>query len=76
VNENICEMSYRERRRCASTTCRTTSRGVRRAGEGRRHPRGARPHVTAHLLHAKREEWREYITQVTQWELDRYLAKY
>ena len=25
---------------------------------------------------AKRQEWQEYITQVSQWELDNYLAKY
>ena len=34
------------------------------------------PHVTQHFLAAKREEWREYISQVSAWELDRYLAKY
>ena len=33
-------------------------------------------HVTENFLAAKREEWREYITQVTRWELDEYLAKY
>ena len=34
------------------------------------------PHVTEHYLAAKRQEWREYVTQVSQWELDAYLAKY
>jgi glutamine synthetase len=33
-------------------------------------------HVARHFLHAKREEWRDYITQVTRWELDHYLLKY
>ena len=33
-------------------------------------------HVAKHFLHAKREEWREYITQVHHWELERYLLKY
>ena len=33
-------------------------------------------HITQHFLAAKREEWREYISQVSQWELDNYLAKY
>jgi glutamine synthetase len=32
--------------------------------------------VTAQFLAAKREEWRDYISQVSAWELDRYLAKY
>jgi len=27
-------------------------------------------------VEAKRQEWREYITQVSAWELDSYLAKY
>jgi len=33
-------------------------------------------HVTRHFVEAKRQEWREYITQVSAWELDSYLAKY
>jgi len=33
-------------------------------------------HISQHFLAAKRQEWREYITQVSQWELDNYLAKY
>jgi glutamine synthetase len=33
-------------------------------------------HITAQFLAAKRLEWQEYITQVSQWELDNYLAKY
>jgi glutamine synthetase len=32
--------------------------------------------ILSHFLAAKREEWRDYITQVTQWELERYLVKY
>jgi glutamine synthetase len=34
------------------------------------------PHVTGHFLAAKRQEWRDYITQVSPWELENYLAKY
>ena len=33
-------------------------------------------HVTRHFLEAKRQEWRDYITQVTDWELENYLLKY
>ena len=33
-------------------------------------------HITSNFLEAKRQEWEEYITQVSQWELDNYLAKY
>jgi glutamine synthetase len=33
-------------------------------------------HVARHFVQAKREEWREYITQVSPWELENYLVKY
>jgi len=33
-------------------------------------------HIANHFLAAKRQEWQEYITQVSPWELDNYLAKY
>jgi glutamine synthetase len=33
-------------------------------------------HITANFVEAKRQEWRDYITQVSAWELDSYLAKY
>jgi glutamine synthetase len=34
------------------------------------------PHVATNFIEAKRQEWREYITQVTPWEVDNYLLKY
>jgi glutamine synthetase len=33
-------------------------------------------HVLSHYVEAKRAEWDEYRTQVTQWELDRYLEAF
>ena len=33
-------------------------------------------HVLSHFVSAKRAEWDEYRTQVTGWELDRYLEAY
>jgi glutamine synthetase len=33
-------------------------------------------HVLSHYVYAKRAEWDEYRTQVTQWELDRYLEAF
>jgi glutamine synthetase len=33
-------------------------------------------HVLSHFVEAKRAEWEEYRTQVTQWEIDRYLEAY
>jgi glutamine synthetase len=77
VNENIWEMSHRERRRLRiddlphdlNEACDELEKDdVIRDALG--------PHVTRHFLAAKREEWREYMMQVTRWELDNYLAKY
>jgi glutamine synthetase len=77
VNENIWEMSHRERRRLriddlphdlhealdelAADDVLTGTLGE---------------HVTRHFIQAKRQEWREYIAQVTDWELANYLLKY
>lgn len=77
VNTNIWEMSHREKRRLRiddlphnleeacdeleKDTVITTALGV---------------HISAHFLAAKRQEWQEYISQVSQWELENYLAKY
>ena len=33
-------------------------------------------HVLSHYVEAKREEWDSYRTQVTQWEIDRYLEAF
>lgn len=33
-------------------------------------------HITTQFLAVKRLEWQDYITRVSQWELDNYLAKY
>jgi glutamine synthetase len=77
VNENIWEMSHRERRRLRiddlphdlNEACDELEKDdVIRDALG--------PHVTRHFLAAKREEWREYNMQVSKWELDNYLAKY
>ena len=33
-------------------------------------------HVLSHFVEAKRAEWDAYRTQVTRWELDRYLEAF
>jgi len=77
VNENIWEMSHRERRRLRiddlphdlNEACDELEKDdVITAALGE--------HVTRHFLAAKRQEWRDYMTQVSGWELDSYLAKY
>ena len=77
VNANIWEMSHREKRRLRiddlphdlNEACDELEKDdVMIAALG--------PHIASHFIAAKRQEWREYITQVTQWELDQYLVKY
>ena len=77
VNSNIWEMSHREKRRLRiddlphnlGEACNELEKDdviTEALGE----------HITAQFLAAKRLEWQQYITQVSQWELDNYLAKY
>jgi glutamine synthetase len=33
-------------------------------------------HIFEHFLHNKRQEWAEYIKEIHDWELDRYLERY
>ena len=77
VNVNIWEMSHREKRRLRiddlphdlNEACDELEKNkVIRDALG--------DHVVEHFLAAKREEWRDYITQVSAWELESYLAKY
>src|SRR5450756_1557217 len=77
VNTNIWEMSHREKRRLRiddvphnlGEACNELEKDdviTEALGE----------HITTQFLAAKRLEWQEYITQVSQWELDNYLGKY
>jgi glutamine synthetase len=77
VNENIWEMSHREKRRLriddlphdlneACDELEKDSAMIAALGD----------HIATNFIAAKRQEWREYITQVTGWELERYLVKY
>src|SRR5262245_12592925 len=77
VNENIWEMSFRERRRLRiddlphdldEALDELEKDDVITAALG--------PHTAKHFVEAKRQEWRDYITQVHQWELENYLVKY
>lgn len=77
VDENIWEMSHREKRRLRiddlphdlNEACDEFEKNDVMTG-------ALGPHITSHFLAAKRQEWREYIGQVSAWELDNYLAKY
>ncbi|MBL8958539.1 MAG: type I glutamate--ammonia ligase [Gemmatimonadetes bacterium] len=77
VDTNIFEMSFREKRRLRiddlphdlNEACDELEKDdVILNALGR--------HIATHFLDAKRQEWRDYITQVHQWELEHYLLKY
>jgi glutamine synthetase len=77
VNTNIWEMSYREKRRLRIDDLpHNLAEACDELEKDRTMQAALGAHVTENFLAAKREEWREYITQVTRWELDEYLAKY
>ncbi len=77
VNENIWEMSFRERRRLRIDDLpRDLNEACDELEKDAEIKEALGEHITGHFLAAKRTEWREYISQVSAWELEQYLAKY
>jgi glutamine synthetase len=77
VNENIWEMSFRERRRLRIDDLpHDLNEALDELEKDTVITAALGEHITRHFVEAKRQEWREYITQVSAWELDSYLAKY
>ena len=77
VNENIWEMSFRERRRLRIDDLPHDLNEALDELEKDDVVTGALgDHITKHFVTAKRQEWRDYITQVHAWELENYLVKY
>jgi len=77
VNENIWEMSFRERRRLRIDDLpRDLNEACDELEKDAEMTAALGPHVTQQFLAAKRQEWREYISQVSAWELEQYLARY
>ncbi len=77
VNTNIWEMSHREKRRLRIDDLPHDLREA--CDELEKSPvitECLGEHITTHFLEAKRQEWADYITQVSRWEIDQYLAKY
>src|ERR687895_2507578 len=76
VNENIFEMSFRERRRLRIDDLpHDLNEALAELEKDEVITAALGDHVARHFVQAKREEWREYITQVTSWELENYLLK-
>jgi len=77
VNKNIYKMSHRERRHLRIDELPGNLNEALDELEKDDLVRDTLgEHLFEHFLAAKREEWQDYITQVSQWELDNYLAKY
>jgi len=77
VNKNIARMSYRERRK---NRIDDLPRDLHEALDYLEKDAVVREalgeHIYERYLDAKREEWQEYIGQVGEWELNRYLGQY
>src|SRR5690606_9833776 len=70
VNTNIWEMSFRERRRLRIDDLpRNLNEACDELEKDRTIQDVLGDPVTQHFLEAKRQEWQEYISQVTVWEL-------
>jgi len=77
VNENIWEMSFREKRRLRIDDLpHDLNEALDELEKDDVIIEALGKHITSHFVAAKRQEWRDYITQVSAWELDNYLAKY
>jgi len=77
VNKNIFSMSFRERRKYRIDEL---PRDLHEALDMLEKDDVIRDALGSHIyerfVEAKREEWQEYIGQVSEWELDRYLGQY
>lgn len=77
VNKNIFELSIRDRRKYkVHQLPRDLGEAVGYLQRDRlmRHVLGE--HVFDHFVAAKEQEWQDYIAQVHDWEIERYLAVY
>ena len=77
VNKNIYKMSQREKRRLKIDELPGTLREAIDALEKDKVVQEAlTPHILEHFIEAKRSEWHDYIAQVHEWEVNRYLSVY
>ena len=77
VDTNIWEMSFREKRRLRIDDLpRDLNEACDELEKDKVIQEALGEHITTNFLEAKRQEWREYISQVSAWELESYLLKY
>jgi glutamine synthetase len=77
VNKNIYKMSHRERRHLKIDELPgNLSEALDELEDDDLIKDTLGEHILAHFVEAKREEWFDYIKQVSPWEIDRYLKVY
>jgi glutamine synthetase len=77
INKNIYKMSFRERRHLRIDELPGNLNDALDALEKDEVVQAALGHhIYEHFLEAKRNEWQEYIQQVSAWEIGRYLTVY
>jgi len=77
VNKNIYTMSHRERRRCRIDSLpEDLNQALNALEKDNVVLEALGEHIAGNFVEAKRKVWKEYVAQVHQWELDRYLAVY
>jgi glutamine synthetase len=77
INKNIYKMSYRERRHLRIDELPGNLNDALDALEKDEVVQDALGrHIYEHFIEAKRNEWLEYIQQVSAWEIQRYLKVY
>ncbi|HWV56154.1 MAG TPA: type I glutamate--ammonia ligase [Longimicrobiales bacterium] len=75
VNKNIAALSVRERRRYRIQDLpRDLGEAIEQLQRDRFMRETLGEHVFRHFIQAKQQEWAEYIAQVHDWEIERYLA--
>ena len=77
VNKNIFTMSHREKRRYKIDELpRDLHEALDSLEKDKVIQAALGEHITDRLIEAKRQEWLEYSSRVSQWEIERYLGKY
>ena len=77
VNKNIFTMSQREKRRLKIDELPANLlEAVQNLEKNKVMQEALGEHIFNHFVEAKKMEWSTYISQVHQWELDRYLSYY
>jgi glutamine synthetase len=77
VDKNIFELTVRERRKYKIQALpRDLGEAVREFRRSRLMRDTLGEHVFDQYVAAKEQEWQDYIAQVHEWEIDRYLAAY